>query len=325
MPRYSPETIEKVKQIDLLTYLQVNEPQELVKVSPTTYATKSHDSLKISNGKWMWWSRGIGGRNALDYLTKVRELPFLEAVGILANDIRIAPQSTVDNTPKKPIEKELVLPKKAPNNDIVVEYLMKRGINKVVINHFIDKGVIYQSVPMNNVVFVGRDNNGTPKYAAMRGTSEVRYLGDCAGSDKAFSFRQINTHNTNIHIFEGAIDLLSYATLLHEQGSDFTSQSLVSLSGVYNPPKDFDVQKCSLPAAISTALRDNPQITRVYLHLDNDLAGQRNSKIIKALLSDKYKVNEAFVPKGKDVNDYLCLQKDLALTTKKKNERNEVR
>ena len=42
------------------------EPNELVRFSGNTYTTRTHDSLKISNGKWMWWSRGIGGNSALD-------------------------------------------------------------------------------------------------------------------------------------------------------------------------------------------------------------------------------------------------------------------
>lgn len=37
-----------------------------------TYTTRRHDSLKISNGKWMWWSQSIGGRSTLDYLIKIR-------------------------------------------------------------------------------------------------------------------------------------------------------------------------------------------------------------------------------------------------------------
>ena len=42
-----------------------------------------HDSLKISNGKWMWWSRGFGGATALDYLIKVKGLSFTDAMRIL--------------------------------------------------------------------------------------------------------------------------------------------------------------------------------------------------------------------------------------------------
>ena len=71
MPYYDSETIERARQVDLLTYLQTCEPQELVHVSGNVYCTKTHDSLRISNGKWCWFSRGIGGYSALDYLIKV--------------------------------------------------------------------------------------------------------------------------------------------------------------------------------------------------------------------------------------------------------------
>ena len=66
------EDIAKAKEMDLLTYLRNYEPQELVHVSGNTYCTREHDSLRISNGKWCWFSRGIGGRSALDYLIKVK-------------------------------------------------------------------------------------------------------------------------------------------------------------------------------------------------------------------------------------------------------------
>ena len=51
-----PELVQKVRKIDLLTYLQNFEPEELVKDSKDTYSTKTHDSLKINNGKWYWFS-----------------------------------------------------------------------------------------------------------------------------------------------------------------------------------------------------------------------------------------------------------------------------
>ena len=80
MPYIAPEIIIQAKEMDLLTYLRNYEPYELVRLTGNTYTTRTHDSLKISNGKWMWWSRGIGGRNALDYLIKVRDMNFIEAV-----------------------------------------------------------------------------------------------------------------------------------------------------------------------------------------------------------------------------------------------------
>ena len=66
------EEIAKAKEMDLLTYLQNYEPDELVKVANGTYCTREHDSLKISNGKWYWFSRNIGSSTALDYLIYVK-------------------------------------------------------------------------------------------------------------------------------------------------------------------------------------------------------------------------------------------------------------
>lgn len=63
--------------MDLLTYLQRYDPEELVHFSGNTYTTRTHNSLKISNVKWYWWSRGIGGTSALDYLVAVHGLFFM--------------------------------------------------------------------------------------------------------------------------------------------------------------------------------------------------------------------------------------------------------
>ena len=70
MPYIDPEVILEAKKMDLFTYLQNYEPQELVRFSGNVYCTRTHDSLKISNEKWCWHSRGIGGRSALDYLIR---------------------------------------------------------------------------------------------------------------------------------------------------------------------------------------------------------------------------------------------------------------
>ena len=95
MPYIPPSVVQEVKRMDLLTYLKNYEPYELVHFSGNTYTTRTHDSLKISNGKWMWWSRGIGGRSAMDYLIKVKEYSFLEAVELLAGQANIQPPLSV--------------------------------------------------------------------------------------------------------------------------------------------------------------------------------------------------------------------------------------
>ena len=83
MPYIPPEVVEQARQIDLLTYLQSCEPQQLVRISGNNYTTRTHDSLKISNGKWMWWSQRIGGYFSINTpKTKAgeREIPMTEGV-----------------------------------------------------------------------------------------------------------------------------------------------------------------------------------------------------------------------------------------------------
>ena len=99
MPFIPPEQLARAREMDLLTYLRTYEPQELVRFGSDTYCTREHDSLKISNGKWCWFSRGIGGRTALDYLIKVREIPFIEAVEMIVGPAAIQPPA-YERTPE---------------------------------------------------------------------------------------------------------------------------------------------------------------------------------------------------------------------------------
>lgn len=257
----------------------------------------------------MWWSRGIGGRSALDYLIKVQNLSLYEAVDRILGRSYDVPINNIKQAEIKP--KEFELPDKADNNDKIIVYLSRRGISKTVIDYCIENRLIYQSKDHDNVVFVGYDNEQQPKYAAVRGTGKSRFIGDVGGSDKAFSFRLYNSDSDTLHVFEGAIDLLSYATFLQQQGFDFKSQSLVSLSGVSNG----DLQK--IPVAIKSFLDTHIGIQNINLHLDNDKAGRRASEALIKLLSPKYEVKSSFVPVGKDVNDYLCYTLNLPFKSHK--------
>ena len=109
------QEIEKARQIDLLTYLKLYDPSELVRIGNGIYSTRTHDSLKISNGAWMWFSRGIGGYSALDYLIKVKEIPFVEAVNLL-NDKGCAYRSTPASSKGKLQDKKLLLPERNAGN-----------------------------------------------------------------------------------------------------------------------------------------------------------------------------------------------------------------
>ena len=177
----SPEEIEKARSVDLLSYLRECDPGELVHVSGSTYCTRSHDSLKISNGAWMWFSQGIGGWSALDYLIKVKNYGFIEAVRAI-NGQEVRCDVPVFSCPKKE-EHKLLLPQKNGDERKITAYLLGRCIDREIIEYCVKKGYIYESLPYHNVIFVGYDSENIPRYASYRSTGKRRSLGDAAGSD----------------------------------------------------------------------------------------------------------------------------------------------
>lgn len=219
------QEIEKARQIDLLTYLKLYDPSELVRIGNDIYSTRTHDSLKISNGAWMWFSRGIGGYSALDYLIKVKEIPFVEAVNLL-NDKGCAYRSTPASSKGKLQDKKLLLPERNERSSRVVAYLCRRGIDLEIIKYCIENDLLYESREHGNAIFVGYDNENVPRYASFRATNGMRILGDAAGSDKRYCFKILSPASNSTHIFESAIDLLSFATL--RKWTDLTGKKKTS-------------------------------------------------------------------------------------------------
>lgn len=302
MPYIAPEVITEAKRMDLLTYLREYEPGELVKFSSNTYTTRTHDSLKISNGKWMWWSRGIGGKSALDYLIKVRGMDFVEAVQTIMGNGSVS-FPTYENI-KSYEEQPLLLSEKSPTTDVVFDYLFGRGIDFEIINYCLEQELIIESLPYHNAVFIGYDESKEPKYAAYRATNQSRIMGDCTGSKKQYSFRLTAENTGEVHLFECAIDLLSYATLMKLEGKDWRQFNLVSLAGVYSPKQKIEDSK--VPVTLGRLLEKDKTIRRIVLHLDNDIAGRKATKALQTILSDKYEVVDDPPQYGKDVNDFLC-------------------
>ncbi|MHB1454219.1 MAG: DUF3991 domain-containing protein [Saccharofermentanales bacterium] len=305
MPYITPESIDQARQMDLLTYLRSYEPAELVHISGNVYCTRTHDSLKISNGKWCWFSRSIGGKSALDYLVKVRNLTFSEAVERITGQPAIeTPAFNRDKSP--PVSKNLLLPERNEDNRIVREYLSCRGIHPAIIDYCIETGRLYEDKKSHNAVFIGHDQEGKPRFCMIRGTGEAKFYQDAPGSDKHHSFSiPAKEPSETLHLFESAIDLLSFATLEHLASRDWHSDNLLSLSGVYKPKKSrMDIAR--LPVALAQFLQNHPETRTIHLHMDNDLAGRSAAKQLFYALAFNYAVINNPPKFGKDFND--CLQ-----------------
>ncbi|MEW6623343.1 MAG: hypothetical protein AB1420_09485 [Bacillota bacterium] len=80
-------------------------------------------------------------------------------------------------------------------------------------------------------------------------------MGDANGSDKRYSFSiQAKNESSRLHLFESAINLLSYCTLELLAGRDWRKDCCLSLAGIYRPKKNID--KSTPPAALVQYLKD---------------------------------------------------------------------
>ena len=299
VPWYSDDQIREAKRIDLYSYLSKNRPSELIPVTGKVFCTARHDSLQISNGKWYWFSGDIGGASAIDYLVKVEGLSFMKAV----EEVLGTAPNQLSSSVSLPKRKKLILPEKNKTSEKVVRYLARRGIHPELIIFCLEQGMLYESKNYSNAVFVGMDKGEIPRYAALRSTVNA-YKGEAAGSDKHWSFKLTNSsNNSHLHIFESAIDLLSYATLMLQYGSDWRREALLSLAGVFAYKRN-----SVLPVALEQFLEDYPKEWKIHLHLDNDETGQTAAQSIMNALAGKYNGWNQPPPIGKDVNEYLIRQ-----------------
>lgn len=87
----------------------------------------------------------------------------------------------------------------------------------------------------HEVAFIGYDENGVIRCINLRATDDSDFKKTVYGSDRQFVFRLVTEKNPVLHLYEAAIDLLSYLTLLKEQGVDYRDGNYISLGGIYQP------------------------------------------------------------------------------------------
>lgn len=310
MPWVTDEQIAESRKVDLLTYLRHCEPGELVETrSPGEYRTASHGSLVISNGKWIWNRGKIGGRTAVDYLTKIRGMRFNDAVeAVLGSGAVIAPSPLLCESPSSSQQKKWTFypPKPCRYSNLAIAYLQRRGISPEVIVQALQDGIFFESRYYNPksdlhnaavCAFAGKDDAGKTVFAALRGI-DADFKMDKAGSDKRFGFRipASNPDSRHLAVFEAPIDALSHATLGQRDGWHWSGHRL-SLGGTSD-------------VALIAFLERNPQMRHVTLHLDNDVAGLTAAGKIKATLAADKRFKHIRVSinpprRGKDYNEAL--------------------
>ncbi len=274
------------------------------------HTLKEMDSIRIyDKSHWFRWSRqyekGENGGSQIDFLRVFCGMDVKEAVwwlldfaGYRRMEIEKKPvlkYQVEKKTRQEPKKFELPLP--APDNAYLYAYLeSERGINWEVIDYFVSKNLIYESSHYHNIVFKGNDKDGITKFASMRGVfdkSGKPFKCDVAGNDKRYGFNVANDASTELVVFEGAIDLMSYVDIF----------------------SDYETNKIALgmlaDAPLETFLSEHPQITSIKFCLDGDEPGRKAaSQLMEKYYELGYEVEDAPPPKGcKDYNEWLVAVK----------------
>ena len=283
--QYTQAQIDRANAVNLEDFLR-SQGETLIK-SGREYRWKEHDSLTIRGNKWFRHSQSKGGY-PVNFVMEFYGKSFPEAIQMLTGENG---EGQTEATTAPPTEFHLPLHSKTA--DRAIQYLTEsRGLNKTLVEAFLFSGDIYEDAKRHNVVFVGRDQNGIPRYAHVRGTDEP-FRQDITGSDKSYPFRY-EGNGSQLFVFEAPIDLLSFICLYPR---DWQTRSYLALGGVSGK-------------ALDHFLSERKDICQVFLCLDSDTAGSEASLRLAQNIPDGISVVR-LVPARKDWNDVLRQKTDI--------------
>lgn len=187
----------------------------------------------------------------------------------------------------------------AKANIILAMAISAQGISLPTIRYCIARKILYESAEYHNCVFLGKDAQGEPKYAALRGIYDYGkpFKREAPGSQKQYGFCiPPMQRGTTVAVFEAAIDAMAEMTLC----GDAADKYRLSLGGVSSSGKE--------PLALQEFLRQHPEITTIELRLDNDAKGRMASVGIQNLYREKYQVCD--LPPDIENGDYADMAKN---------------
>ena len=283
--RFSDEQLQRASGIDITAMLQGQ--GEKLKKQGRVYRWLRYDSTVIDRNRWYRHSREIGG-GPIQFMQHFYGMDFVEAVKYLLDGEEGAEFVQASRTPEPKLP--FTPPKLSKNMHRTFAYLIKtRKIDADIVQHFVNEKKIFETEEYHNVAFCGYDEKGEMKQMHLRSTLPGnRFFMDIDGSDKQYYFRHIGT-NSDVYVFEAPIDMLSYITMNKE---NWQESSYVCLGGVAID-------------ALKNVLSTNEQISKVYMCVDRDDAGDKTVKRIGDELNEMGYEWERIHPKNKDWNEDL--------------------
>ena len=159
----------------------------------------SDHSVTIRGCEWFDHDSQQGG-NAISFVRWFYHCSYPDAVKALLGDEQGAIYPSAAGR-EKPLQKPFELPEPNSNMRRVFAYLMKhRHIDRDVIAYFAKAKTLFEDSQYHNCVFVGTDEQGTPRHA----------------------------HKRSLYVFEAPIDMLSFITMYPD---DWKSHNYVACCG----------------------------------------------------------------------------------------------
>ena len=282
-----------------------------------THILREHDSFVIFNdtNTFYHYSQRQGG-SPIDFCMMYGNMTTKDAIHYLLDMAGKHHEEIESYTYKaKKVKKQEYnladeLPEANDNYKRVFAYLNKtRGISGKVISYFMHNKMLYESKEHHNCVFVTRDENGTPKYASMRGTltNQNIFKGDVKGSNKEYGYGVYNPGSDKVIVFEAPIDLMSFLTLYPDNECSLHALGCLGIN------------------SLISFLGKHPDVKRITFILDNDIHAIEATQEFKMFLSEQgftieeHEISRIMSDVGiNDINDYLVM-KNASREQEKKN------
>jgi len=273
---------QKAKQIRIIDYLAKLgiEAKKIINNEywyNSIFRKEKEASFKVDNYQNIWYDHGLGkGGNIIDLAMMIHNCNVSEALKHLS-------ESTINfsffQQQKKNEEKHEVTTKEL-NNPLLLDYLIKRGIETSVAKRYCKEA--YYTINNRNYYSIAFINDS--------GGYELRnkYVKlNLNGKD----ITTINNNQNAVCLFEGFFDYLAFVQY-NKNKIDINDNDYIILNSL---------------SLLNSAIERIKQYEKVYLYLDNDTPGKEASNYLISIIPNC--INKSSEYKSfKDYNDFLLMK-----------------
>lgn len=293
---FTPQEKEAARNADIAEMLE--RQGERLKRSGSEYEWgEGSERVTIRGNLWYHQYEQKGG-NAVSFVQKFMDKTYVEAMKFILGDGAGEVKQAEPKQAKAKEKRQFEPPVLAEEPRKAYAYLnVRRGIPKEILVPFFKKKLIGETKKYANVAFMGYDIGGNLKHVNLRTTyANSTFKGNAPGCTPEYSFHCAG-QSEKLYLFEAPIDMLSFITM---KGDGWQDHSYAACCGVSDK-------------VLFQMLKDNPNIKKVFLCLDNDWAG----RVAEYRIAEKLKATglefNIKIPKGKDWNEDLLTAKEQAI------------